>query len=71
MIIKPGRVDPGLLAYIKKFRAYQRYMDGRLDHLDETEWWDVCQRVRPDVTRDEFEEQWREFEAMKRARRLS
>lgn len=43
----------------------------RLDEMDETEWWDVCRRLCPDVTRADFERHWQEFQAMKRARMAS
>ena len=40
----------------------------RLDEMDETEWWDVCQRVRPDISEPDFARSWQEFQAMKRSR---
>lgn len=33
----------------------------RLDEYDMDEWWDVCRRVRPDITRAQFELMWAEF----------
>ncbi len=40
----------------------------RLYEMDETEWWDVCQRVRPDISEPDFARSWQEFQAMKRSR---
>lgn len=40
----------------------------RLDELDRDEWWDVCRLVRPDITREEFENDWREFAELKQRR---
>ena len=36
----------------------------RLDQLDANEWWDVCQRVRPDISRRQFDQSWAEFLAV-------
>ena len=41
-----------------------------LDDFDREEWWDVCRRVRPDLTRDEYDKMWEEFVAMKQRKRL-
>ena len=43
----------------------------RLDEFTKDEWRDVCRRLRPDITDDEFDEEWREFQAHKRRRRLN
>lgn len=43
----------------------------RLDELDRIEWWDVCRKVRPDLTEDEFEAQWAEFQRAKARRALN
>lgn len=39
--------------------------DARLDELDKEEWWDVCRRMRPDMTREQYDADWKEFIAMK------
>lgn len=39
----------------------------RLDEYDEIEWRDVCRRVRPDITDEQFAEAWAEFVAIKSA----
>jgi hypothetical protein len=44
--------------------------DTRLDELSADEWWDICRHFRPDVTRDEFDLMWEEFQEMKRRREL-
>jgi len=36
----------------------------RLDEYDQDEWWDVCHRLRPDVSREQFDVQWAEFLAL-------
>lgn len=41
----------------------------RLDEFDREEWWDVCRRVRPDITRAEYDLMWDDFQARKRARK--
>jgi hypothetical protein len=41
----------------------------RLDEFDKEEWWDVARRVRPDLTREEYEAMWTEFAELKRRRR--
>jgi hypothetical protein len=33
----------------------------RLNHFDREEWWDVCQRVYPLMSREEFDECWDAF----------
>lgn len=43
----------------------------RLDEYDIDEWWDVCRRVRPDLTREQFNAMWAEFQAMKQRRTAS
>ncbi len=40
--------------------------DVRLDEMDKNEWFDVCRRLRPDWTAEQFEEAWREFVETKR-----
>ena len=37
----------------------------RLDEYDQSEWWDVARRLRPDITRKQFEQDWTEFLHMK------
>lgn len=46
-------------------------MSERLDELDENEWWDVCRKLRPEIEREEFEREWREFQQIKAGRRMS
>lgn len=45
--------------------------DARLNEFDADEWFDVCRRIRPDLTREEFDEKWLEFIAAKRRRQAS
>lgn len=37
----------------------------RLGEYTRDEWRDVCRRLRPDLERDEFDEMWGEFVALK------
>lgn len=39
-----------------------------LNELDKEEWWDVARRVRPDITREEYDRMWEEFQVEKEAR---
>lgn len=41
--------------------------DARLDEFNADEWFDTMRRVRPDYTREEFDLDWAEFQAMKAA----
>lgn len=45
--------------------------DARLDEFDKDEWWDVCRRLRPDLTREEYDAMWDEFQQAKAARRAN
>lgn len=38
----------------------------RLDALDKEEWWDVARRVKPDMSREEFEADYAEMQEAKR-----
>jgi len=40
----------------------------RLNEFDKTEWWDVCRRLRPDWSYEQFERAWQEFVELKRKR---
>jgi hypothetical protein len=42
----------------------------RLDEYDHVEWWDICRRLRPDVTEEEFAEMWAEYLEIKRQREM-
>lgn len=44
--------------------------DIRLDEYDREEWYDVARRLKP-LTREEFDEMWAEFCAMKDAKALN
>lgn len=44
--------------------------DAKLHEFDKEEWWDVARKVRPDLTREEYERQWAEFVAKKARRKL-
>lgn len=50
-------------------------MDVRLDEFDKEEWWDVMREavriLGGSITRDEFEDYWIEFCAMKQSKSLS
>jgi len=37
----------------------------RLNEFDVNEWWDVCRKLRPDLTRREFLADWAEFQRLK------
>lgn len=39
-----------------------------LNLLDRDEFWDVCKSVRPDITREQFETDWDEFQDLKAQR---
>lgn len=43
----------------------------RLDEFDADEWFDVCCKLKPSLTRDEFDAMWAEFAAGKKPRVLS
>lgn len=45
--------------------------DARLNELDREEFWDVCRRLRPDLTRDDYELLWGQFQRDKDLRRYS
>jgi hypothetical protein len=38
-----------------------------LQEYDREEFWDVCRRLRPDITREQYELMWDEFADLKRA----
>ena len=40
----------------------------RLDEFDKAEWWDVCRRVKPDLTEEEYDRMWDSFQAEKAER---
>lgn len=42
--------------------------DTKLNELDKEEWWDVARRVRPDLTREEYEAMWDGYHAEKTER---
>lgn len=44
--------------------------DCRLDEFDKIEWRDICLKLRPDLTDEEFDSMWVEFAAMKLANEL-
>lgn len=44
--------------------------DVKLNEFDKDEWWDVCQRCAPHVTREQFDKQWEAFCEMKRKKAL-
>lgn len=37
----------------------------RLDNYDRHEWWDVCRRLSPSLTEDQFDILWEGFQLMK------
>jgi hypothetical protein len=41
-----------------------------LNEFDREEWWDVCRTVKPDMTREQFEADWEEFQELKRKKGL-
>lgn len=43
----------------------------RLDEFDKDEWWDVCRKLRPELTREEYDVLWADFQAMKARRRAN
>jgi hypothetical protein len=42
----------------------------KLDEFAKEEWWDICRKLRPDITREQFEIDWREFHLYKTAKAL-
>lgn len=38
----------------------------RLNEFNRDEWWDVCRRVRPDMTREQFDADWDERQKITR-----
>jgi hypothetical protein len=42
--------------------------DVRLNEMDDNEWWDVARKLNPNLTREEFDQQWRDFQREKAAR---
>jgi hypothetical protein len=42
--------------------------DTRLDEYDQIEWWDVCRRLHPTMTWEQFEADWEEFQRLKNER---
>jgi len=38
----------------------------RLDELDADEWFAVARKANPELTREEFDEQWAAFQSLKR-----
>ena len=45
-------------------------MTERLNELDREEFWDVARRLNPDICWEEFERDWKEFQALKAERTL-
>ncbi len=39
-------------------------------NFDKVEWWDMCRRVKPHLTWEEYEELWDEFLEFKRWKKL-
>jgi hypothetical protein len=39
--------------------------DVRLNEYDADEWFDVCRQLDPKLTREQFDEMWREFQELK------
>lgn len=39
----------------------------RLDEYDAVEWFDVCRRLKPDLTQERFDELWTAFQTDKAA----
>lgn len=37
----------------------------RLGEYDREEWWDICRKLCPDMTREEYDVVWEEFIALK------
>lgn len=46
-------------------------MVDHLNLLDKDEWREVCRKMRPDWTDEQFEEKWNEFQEIKRNKGLS
>jgi hypothetical protein len=40
----------------------------RLDEYDADEWYDLARTFKPDLSREEFDVKWAEFETLKRAK---
>lgn len=43
--------------------------DARLDELDREEFWDIARRLNPDLSREQYDRDWEEFQALKVARK--
>lgn len=39
----------------------------RLDEFDEVEWFDICRKIKPDLTQEEFDAMWDSFQERKAA----
>lgn len=42
----------------------------RLDEFDRDEWRDVARELRPDITDEQFDADWAEFQELKRRRAM-
>ena len=43
---------------------------GLLNEFDKEDWWDVAQEANPSYTREQYEKDWAEFQAMKAKKKL-
>jgi hypothetical protein len=43
----------------------------RLNEFDKTEWFVISRAINPDITEAEFEIEWKEFQRLKKAKKLS
>lgn len=42
----------------------------KINELDRAEWFDVCRRLKPGLTEDEYAGMWERFQAAKAAKEL-
>lgn len=43
---------------------------GRLDEFTKEEWFDVCKKVKPGLTQDQYDKMWDDFQTEKARRKL-
>jgi hypothetical protein len=46
----------------------ERHSTVRLNEFDKNEWWDVCRKMQPDLSRAQFDAMWADFCRSKAAR---
>lgn len=49
----------------------ESHEDAKLNELSKEEMWDVARKLRPEMTREEFDESWERFVEFKRLKEAS